>query len=173
MDPRRVIRALKTPVTMLILVALVGFAAKWGLDAVRAPVPPRPPEPCVVTTVGSKFTPKLAVVRVLNGTGENGVARRVATTLRADQFRVIKIANADAEQANTTIVGYSAKSPEVVLVKGFFKKAKVVADKRVDHTVDVIIGKDYDGLRPKPKLWVALPDKKACLPQIEVVDTSE
>ena len=173
MDSRRVIRALKTPVTMLLLVALVGFAAKWGLDAVRAPLPPRPPEPCVVTSIGPKFTPEHAVVRVLNATEENGVARRVATTLRADQFRVIKIANADTLQDKTTIVGFSADSPEVVLVTGFFKKAEVVPDQRVDHTVDIIIGKDYNGLRDKPKLSVALPDESACLPQVEIADASE
>ena len=48
MDARQVARVLKTPVTLLILVALVYFAARWGWDKAREPIPPRPPEPCVV-----------------------------------------------------------------------------------------------------------------------------
>lgn len=173
MDPRRVIRALKPPVTMLLLLAFVGFAAKWGLDAVRAPIPPRPPEPCIVTSIGPRFTPEHAVVRVFNATETDGVARRVASILRADQVRVVKIANAEAMQDKTTIVGFAKDSPEVVLVRGFFKKAAVAPDKRVDHTVDVIIGKDFAGMRDRPKLWVDLPDETACLPQIEIVSTTE
>ncbi len=173
MDPRRVLRALKPPVTMLVLLAFVAFAAMWGVDAVRAPIPPRPPEPCIVTSIGPKFRPEHAIVRVFNATETDGVAKRVASILRADQVRVIKIANAEALQDKTTIVGYAKDSPEVVLIRGFFTKVAVAPDQRVDHTVDVIIGKDFAGMRDKPKLSVNLPDETACLPQIEVVSSTE
>ena len=45
MDARQVARVLKTPVTLLVLVALMYFAARWGWDKAREPIPPRPPEP--------------------------------------------------------------------------------------------------------------------------------
>ena len=38
------------------------------------------------------------------------------------------------------IVGAGAKDPEVLLVKSFFKDATVRADKRADHSVDVLVG---------------------------------
>ena len=79
MDTRQLIRALKTPVTLLVLVAVVYFAARWGWDAARAPIPPRPPAPCVVREVGPVLKPEHVYVSVYNGSKTNGMAKRLGS----------------------------------------------------------------------------------------------
>ena len=74
MDARRFVRALKTPVTLVLLAAAVFFAAHWAWDAVRAPVPPRPSAPCVVKEIGPELMPEHVYVQVFNGSRANGVA---------------------------------------------------------------------------------------------------
>lgn len=174
MDAKQVVRALKTPVTMLLLLAFVALVAKWAFAAATNPVPPQPPDPCVVTKVGPTLTPDRVYVRVLNGTETNGLAKRVGATLSADGFKVIKRANADtSDKPKTQIVGFSKDSPEVVLVRQAMNNAEIVEDGRVDHTVDVVIGKDFNGLPAHPQLGVPLPNGEACLPQITTVTTTE
>lgn len=173
MTYRRFIRLIKTPVTLLILLAFVYFTAKWAIGAATAPVPPRPPEPCVVTKVGPALKPEHVVVRVFNATETNGLGHRVGRTLRADDFKVPLISNAPEMSDKTRIVGFDDKSPEVVLVRSYFPTAEFVADQRIDHTVDVVLGKDYKGLAEKPLASVPLKDGTACLPQIKITNTTE
>ncbi|MFP5416465.1 MAG: LytR C-terminal domain-containing protein [Actinomycetes bacterium] len=164
-------KVLKTPVTLLALLALALFAAAWGWDNARRPIPPRPPEPCHWITVGPHFTPDHAIIRVLNATGDNGVARRVAAVLRASGFRVIKVGNADANENGVRVVGVAPNSPEVVLTLGQFEKPKVVADQRPDHTVDIFVGKGY-ALKAKPLASVPVKDGRACVPVLPSGATS-
>ena len=81
MDTKRFVRALKTPVTLIVLAAMVFFAAQWAWDAVRAPVPPRPADPCVVKQIGPELLPEHVYVQVFNGSRANGVAKRLGSLL--------------------------------------------------------------------------------------------
>lgn len=174
MEVRRVVRALKTPVTMLILLAFVAWAAQWAMDAVRSPIPPRPPDPCVMTQVGPEFRPDLTVVSVYNGTTTNGLGKRVASMLRADGFRVVKITNAETtDHVQTEVVGHAEDSPEVILVMRVIKGAVFTADARPDHTVDIILGAEFGGFDEGADLVVPLPDGMACLPPLEASQTEE
>lgn len=171
METRQVVRAVKTPVTLLVLSALVFFAAQWGWNAVRAPIPPRPPQPCVVTEVGPTLTPDHVYVQVYNGSEVNGLAKRLGQLLSADGFKVIKRVNADRnDYPISEVVGHSEDSPEVVLVRKAFDNIAFRADGRIDHTVDVVIGAALPVTVNNPDLSVPLPDGTACLPVVEVVD---
>lgn len=167
MDAKTLVRALKTPVTMLLLLAFVAFAGTWALDKAFAPVPPRAADPCVMVQVGPELKPDKVTVRVYNGTIENGLGKRFAANLRADGFRVVKIANAPTtDVADTQIVGVKADSPEVVLVRQAFKDAKIVADGRLDHSVDIVIGKNFAGWAEQPTLSVPVEGGQVCLPSL-------
>lgn len=166
MTARKVFDVLKTPVTLLALLALVYFGAKWGWNEFQKPVPPRPPEPCVVKQVGPQLKPEHAIVRVFNATETNGVGRRAATVLRANGFHVIKIGNAEKPENGLRIVGFKKDSPEVVLVAGQFKNPTVVADGRADHSVDIYIGNGYTGFKEPPLASVAVKNGEACLPTL-------
>ncbi len=169
----RVMRVLKTPVTLLILLALVGFAAKWGFDKIREEIPPRPRLPCVVETIGPKFKPENAVVYVYNATERNGLSRRVGQVLLADGFQVLRRVNAEEKSEKTQVVGVAKDSPEVVLVRSYLPDAEFIADGRPDHSVDIILGDDFKELNKKPKSSVKLPDETACIPQEKPISTRE
>lgn len=173
MDTNQIVRAVKTPVTLALLAALVYFAASWGWDAVRTPIPPRPPEPCVVQQIGPELTPEHVYVNVYNGSKTNGLAKRLGSTLSADGFKVVRRVNAARDDYPRTIVkGHAADSPEVVLVTQALTNVDVEADGRIDHTVDVIIGSEQPGAAEQPALKVALPDGQACLPQIKITEVN-
>lgn len=168
MTARRVWLSIKTPLTMLLLLGLVLFAAAWGYRNATAPIPPRPPEPCVDEAVGPKYLPSHAVLRLYNGTETNGFAKRAATILRADGFRVIRIANAPQQINGVTVVGVNDKSPEVVLVRSYLPNATFIADpNKLDHVVDITVGKGFTGFAKNPLDSVPLPNGHACIPRIQ------
>jgi len=170
MNAQRVIRAVKTPVTLLALLSFVVVSGMWGLDALRAPIPPRPPDPCVVQQIGPELTPEYVYVQVYNGSEVNGLAKRLASILRADGFNVLKTANTETPDHETSeVVGYAEDSPEVVLVRQAFQDIPFRADGRPDRTVDVIIGAQRPVPLDAPVLSVPLPDGTACLPQVQKV----
>ncbi len=164
---RTIVRVLKTPVTLVALVALVAFGASWGWANTIAPIPPRAPDPCVTQNVGAKLTPNRVQLRLLNGGFRGGAAKRMATEMRSYGFNVVKIGNTPDRIQTTTIVGFSADSPEVRLVAGFFKDPVIKPDARPDHSVDVLIGATFPGYTAKPATSVVLPDGTACLPKPE------
>ncbi|MBK8460645.1 MAG: LytR C-terminal domain-containing protein [Micropruina sp.] len=161
---RDVIRVLKTPLTLLALIALVVVGGTWGWANAMAPVPPRPPAPCVVQTIGPKLTPDKVTLRILNGGFQGGLAKRASLQMRAYGFNVIKVNNTDRRIQKTTIIGYAADSPEVLLVAGFFKDPVIEVDARADHSVDVLLGSVFPGYVTKPAQSVPLADGTACLP---------
>lgn len=174
MHARQVIRALKTPVTLIILVGLVYFAARWGWDNARAPIPPRPTDPCVVKQIGPELLPEHVYVNVLNGSTTNGLAKRLGQILSADGFKVYKRVNADHDDyAVSEVVGHSEDAPEVVLVRQAFQDIAFRADGREDRFVDVIIGAEQPVPADHPQFGVPLPEGTACLPDVTVVATTD
>lgn len=159
---RRIVRVLKTPVTLLLLLAFVGYGAAWGYEHAKAPVPGRPPVPCVMTDVGDTLTPAMVQVRVLNG-GTKPMAKTAAGNLRAFDFKVIKYGNTDERLENTIIVGTNADDPQVTLLTYFFKDAEVRGDGRVEGVVDVLLGTNSVRI-PEPKVTTVEVDGPVCLP---------
>lgn len=167
----RVLRVLKTPLTLIgLLVILIG-AGYWSLKAVTAPVIPES-QKCVMTDVGAELTPKWVSVRTLNAGGPSGIARSSARYLRSYGFKVIRVNNADSPVEKTTIVGYATDSPEVLLVAQAFPNAVIVADERSDHAVDVLLGPDAPLTLPRPKA-VPVSGQVCVAPYSQSVDTGD
>ncbi len=160
---RQVIRVIKTPVTLIILLAMLGYGAVWGYQHVTMP-DNRKVETCVMTDVGKQLTPKSVTVRVLNGGETGGMARSMALFLRGHAFRVIYYNNSDERVPNTVVVGNSVDDPEVKLMLGFFTGSTARGDGRADHVVDVILG-DKDTHIENPVASIPV-DGPVCLPAI-------
>ena len=158
----RVLKALKTPVMLLVLLAFFGYASYWGYQQLTAPPPAKPVANCVMTDVGAELKPSNVTLQVLNGGTVSGLARQTSTYLRAYGFHVKGYGNTDEYVSQTTIIGNSEDSPEVLLVMGFFPKAVARADGRADHSVDVVIGPRYSQLA-KPTTAVPV-NGPVCLP---------
>lgn len=135
---RQVIRVLKTPVTLIILLAILGYGAVWGYNQVTLPAN-RKEASCVAVDVGGKLTPDRVTVRVLNGGTQGGLAKTTAFRLRQKGFHVVFWNNSDERVPNPVVVGSSADDPEVRLLQQFFTDATTKGDGRGDHVVDVIL----------------------------------
>jgi len=160
---RQVIRVLKTPVTLIILLAMLGYGAAWGFQHATMS-DTRKVATCVMTDVGTKLTPERVTVRVLNGGNKGGFAKTTALFLRAHGFRVIYFNNAEDRVPNTVVVGNSVDDPEVKLMLGFFTGSTAKGDGRADHVVDVIVSdKDVHIENPVSSIPVTGP---VCLPPI-------
>jgi len=161
----RVFRALRTPLTLIALLAVLCYGAWWGYTNVLKPVPAAAPEACVNQRVPQgKLRSSQVVVSVFNGGTKKGLAGDVGRMMRERGFKVQRTTNTNEKVKDTVIVGAAAKNPEVRLVKAFFKDARVRADKRPDRTVDVLVGNDYAGFNKKAATSLAVKSKTVCLP---------
>jgi hypothetical protein len=165
----KAIRVLKTPVTLLALLALVVFGGFWGLQAASAPMV-KSSDQCVMTDVGKKLTSEFVALRVLNAGGPSGQAKRTATYMRAYGFNVVRVNTSSRELTNTVIVGNAVDSPEVKLAMQMFPDAVAEADGRTDHVVDILIGAATTTTPTRP---TSVPVSGAiCLPQRDSVAAS-
>ena len=161
----RVFRLVRTPLTLLVLLGVLCYGAWWGWTKVISPVPPTPPTPCVPQKVqAGELKATQVTVSVFNGGTKKGLAGDVGRSLRQRGFKVQRTSNTDQKIGKTVIVGAGAKNPEVLLVQRFFKESVVKADKRADHSVDVLVGNDYGGFDKKAKTTFAVKAKTVCLP---------
>jgi hypothetical protein len=175
-ENRRRISTIATPVVLVVLLGLLAIGVWWGYKAVTAPLPKLPPPSCAPVTVGPVLTPSSVQVRVLNGGTKNGLAATVAGNLHDVGFPIPKFGNkSDYGQQQTSIVGFSADSPEVVLVAGFFPDAVIAPDGRIDHSVDVIVSDGYAGFNGEAprEVPVADPNGVVCLPAASNTPTPE
>lgn len=161
----RILRAIRTPVTLLILLGILCYGAWWGWQNIVAPPKQSPPPPCVKTKVTDKTLESSQVtVQVFNGGDKKGLAGEISSRLADKDFIVLDPANTDKKVSGTIIVGNKKSNPEVQLVKRFFKKAKVRGDGRSDHTVDVLVGNKYAGFQAKAKTSYPVKTRTVCLP---------
>nr|NLI48830.1 LytR C-terminal domain-containing protein [Propionibacterium sp.] len=173
MSQRTLWLAVRTPLTMLLLLAFVIGVGSWAWRQTITPIPKRPPDPCVVQKVGPEFTAKNATLRILNGTTRSGLAKNTKLVFGGAGFYVLKVGNAEPTE-KTYIAGVAADSPEVVLVRSYFPAdTPFVADAEQyrDHAVDIVLGADFtvDKLSKTPKTSVPLPDGTACLPPYQAI----
>ncbi len=161
----RIFRLVRTPVTLLILLAVLLYGAWWGYRNIIQPVPALPPEPCVDQSVPKGLLKSSQVtVKIFNGGDRKGLAADVGRSLRGKGFRVSLTTNTVEKIQKTVIVGADAKNPEVVFVRTFFKDSVVRADKRADHSVDVLVGNKYGGFNKTAKNTFDVKATSVCLP---------
>lgn len=159
-------RMAKTPLTLLLLLALLFFGYKWGMSKVTAPLPPKYVKPCVPAAInGGRLESTQVSVRVLNGSRLRGKAAEVAQQLRTAGFKVTRVGNAEQGSPRTKITGYATDTPEVKLVARAFVNPEIVADHRADHSVEVTIGNDYQGMSREIPTWEGVTTPTVCLPE--------
>lgn len=147
---RRYLRIAATPITLLLLLALVGVAFFFGWKGLTAPMPGDVVPPCVPTDVGKTLTTKSVSVNVINGGYTRGLAGDVGKQLTAKGFNVTDVGNTEDRVKQTVIVGVAKDSPEVKLVAAFFPKSAIQEDAtKVDHSVTVKVGTTYGGFNAK------------------------
>jgi hypothetical protein len=161
----RIFRVVRTPVTLLILFGMLLYGAWWGYNNILKPIPPLPPVPCVDQVVEKgQLKSGQVVVRVYNGGDRKGLAADVGRSLRGKGFRVVLTTNTVEKIQKTVIVGADGNNPEVLFVKSFFKEAVVRSDKRVDRTVDVLVGNKYGGFNKEARTTYQVDTTTLCLP---------
>jgi LCP family protein required for cell wall assembly len=125
--------------------------ALWTALAKDEPLPGTEPKPKGSPTPSA---PRLIVapseihVRVLNGTGEVGLAHRVSDDLRAKGFVIDEIGDADSSSYTSSIVRYGSEKVEssqtlAASVTGSERQA----DGTLGSTLTLIVGSDYAGVR--------------------------
>jgi hypothetical protein len=161
----RIFRVARTPLTLLILFGLLLYGAYWGYKNIIKPVPPLAPEPCVSQSVPlGQLQSSQVVVKVYNGGDRRGLAADVGRSLRNKGFRVTHTTNTVEKIQKTVIVGADANNPEVKFVKTFFKQSVIRSDRRVDRTVDVLVGNRYGGFNKNAKTTYQIEADMVCLP---------
>ena len=161
----RIFRVIRTPVTLLILFGVLLYGAWWGYDNIIRPIAPLPPDPCVEQSLPEgQLKASQVVIRVYNGGDRKGLAADVSRSLRSKGFRVVHTDNTVEKIQKTVIVGADANNPEVLFVKSFFKEVNVRSDKRVDRTVDVLVGNKYRGFNKDAKTTYQVDANTVCLP---------
>jgi LytR cell envelope-related transcriptional attenuator len=162
---RDVIRWLRTPVTLVVLLIVLGYGAWWGYKAVLA-VPVSTVNACVSQPV-NQLTPDKVTIRVLNGGDVKGYATEVAKVLKARGYNISVVSNTTEDITTPIIVGGTVDSPAMKLVASNFPGATLRADNRNDGTVDVLVGAKTDKTLPTTGFSTAIPvpGGNACLPK--------
>ncbi|GAB2591149.1 LytR C-terminal domain-containing protein [Microlunatus antarcticus] len=169
----RIFRVVRTPITLIVLLAALVWAAHWGYTNVIAPVPPPPPTPCVEQSLPKRqLATSQVYVKVFNGGNSRGLAANVGRALRTSGFKVTAATNTIEKIDQTVIVGAGERDPEVLLAKSFFKNATVRADGRPDHSVDILVGNKYAGYNKGAKKTIAVESDTLCLPSVETASAS-
>ena len=109
------------------------------------PTAPRPVRPTAT------LSPSRVRVNVYNTTTVNGLAARVAASLRQRKFVIRSVANdpQDSKPAGTAVVRYGTKGAAAArLVAAQVPQAKLQRDRRRGATVDLVIGKAFRALAP-------------------------
>lgn len=101
-------------------------------------------------------------IRVLNGSGEPGLANDLARILISNGYRVIDIKNADRfDYPETELIVYSSDSSEMIKanqVKGILGIGKIYVNNLPQDVADmtIIVGKDYAGRTYVPQKTVEI-----------------
>lgn len=147
-------RNIRGPVTLVLLIGLLGGAAWYGWKSVLGG-----DETAAVTQVCSTPSPagkqriaaKDVTLNIYNAGKVKGLADRTSEQLLARGFKVDDIGN-DAQESkvkNVELRGRAKNAPEVLLMMAQVTGAIVVPDGRQEATVDFVLGSEFAGLRAK------------------------
>ncbi len=126
--------------TALVAMLVVALALSWGWSRLA---PRRAPE------LDESARPTIRV-QVLNGSGEGGVAGRLASYLREGGFRVVEVRNADRDDYFATLIVARNDDPAAALaVARYLGGPPVIRQTRESDQADVtvVLGSDRSRLR--------------------------
>lgn len=152
-----------TPITLLLLLGLLGWGLWWGWQQMMRPVEAPGPAPCV-TQSASVLNSSQVTVQVFNGGQTAGLAGQVTEQLKNKGFITKSPSNTSEAVGGTVIVGQSVDAPAVQLVAGFFPGAEARADGRTDGSVDVLVGDAFGGFNDAAPAEIGVPGGTVCVP---------
>jgi hypothetical protein len=148
-------RARRQTVTLLLVCGLLLvsflFAAAYYGGWFDSPKSAATGPSCTPTAPPSKVKPSQFKLNVYNATNRNGLARKVAAEMKLRGFAVADIANDPLRRTVklSAEVRYGAKGKAAAqLVSAEVSGSKLVADKRKDASVDLVLGGAYSQLVP-------------------------
>lgn len=156
-------RNVRTPLTLLVLILGLAFAAQWGWQHVVAPLPEKAAPSCIPQQASTLETGQISI-RVFNGSTKRGLARQVSDLLADRGFNVIEVGNVEQTVTGTVVVGGAEHNPEVLLTAQNLAKSTARGDGRSDGTVDVLVGSEYHGIVPSAPTSIEVPGDQVCLP---------
>lgn len=144
-------RHIRSAITLLLLIGILGGAAWFGWQEVLGDATPDRTIDCTTPRPGTKqkIEAKNVVVNVYNAGRTTGLADDIAQQLRDRGFEIGIVANAEDEAAEVTKVrinGRANDAPEVQLLAAQVKKSERVPDGRLETEVDLIVGDEFQGL---------------------------
>lgn len=169
MDAQKLWRTARTPLVLLVLVAVVVLGTVWAWKEILKPPPATRPDPCVTQPVqDGKLLSQQVTVAVDNAGSKRGLASQVARSLSSQKFNVTGVGNSTSiVTQDVVVVGYAVDAPEVKLVAAQFPKAEVRADtKMTDHLVRVVVGDEFAGVKDKAAAAIAVDTPTICLPAL-------
>ncbi|UQE75736.1 LCP family protein [Gordonia sp. PP30] len=89
--------------------------------------------------------PTNMTVRVLNGSGQTGVATEVMNVLIREGFTVPGVADASTEESDTVVRYGAGEQDSAATIAKMFPGAKIQEDRTVKVGVEVILGTDFQG----------------------------
>jgi LytR cell envelope-related transcriptional attenuator len=147
-------RARRQTITLLIVGGLLLvsflFAAAYYGGWFDEPKPTSGAKPCTPTAT-STVKPSQVKLNVYNASTRNGLARKVAGEMKDRGFAVGSIANDPLHRSvkTTAEIRYGTKGKAgAQLVMAEVPGAKLVADKRKDASIDLVLGPSYAQLTP-------------------------
>jgi len=125
----------------------------WHALRVDGPLPgtapkPRPSSSATPSAPPLVVPPSGVHVRVLNGTGQPGLALRVANELRSRGFVVDSVGDADSTGYTTTVVRYGPdRNQSSQTLAASVVGATRQLDGALSGTLELVVGRDYSGTR--------------------------
>lgn len=163
----KTLRLIATPVILLALLGVLIWGSFWGWRELTAPFPTPSPTPCVTRPLET-LKPKNIRVNVMNGGFTTGLATREANRLKEAGFQVLKTTNTEESIRGTVIRGNKSQNPEMLaMTASYFKDATIEDDGRVNGTIDVLLGTDFQGEGAKPKKKMKVESGEVCVPAPE------
>lgn len=156
---RRGHRHLRTAITLVILAGFVAGSAWYAWQIVTEPAA-EPDDEVVVSTpecampVPTEAPPPEEVnLNVYNGTSINGLASQVARELRERGYVILDVANDPQRRSVTGVAEIRAASEDadVALVMSQFPGSVFLQDKRLDDSIDVVVGESFQQVGPQQK----------------------
>lgn len=146
------IRAARTTLTLIFLMAVLVGGGLYGWTRLTAPLPKSEEPPvCEATSIdaGAKVYPDQVTVSVFNASSRNGLAGRTIDLLKDAGFAAASEGNAPkgTNVAHAQIWTDTPDSPDVQLVQSYLgKKTVVTPGERLGLGVVVVVGESFEKL---------------------------
>ncbi|MDR3201992.1 MAG: LytR C-terminal domain-containing protein [Bifidobacteriaceae bacterium] len=137
------------------------------------------PTPCPASVDAKYPAPKKVTVNTLNASALQGAAAAASQSLETRGFKTGEVKNAGIDFAGTILIRTGAKGVDraYTLLAHAPADAVLAFDARDDDSVDLVVGEEYEGLRPVAEVAVesgaVIETPPQCTPVAELVASAD